>query len=182
MTGIIKTISPADARQLMQNGARLVDIREPDEYARVHIAGAENRPVNLVDHLARHDGAPVIYHCRSGNRTAAHAARLAAAAGDCACYILEGGLDGWQKAGLPVVADRGQPLELMRQVQIAAGILVLGGSLLAVFAAPGFIVIPAFVGAGLVTAGVTGWCGMARLLATMPWNRRLARSHPVTGN
>ena len=67
---------------------------------------------------------------------------------------------------------QGQPIELMRQVQIAAGTLVLCGLLLGLTVAPGFLGLTAFVGAGLVFAGISGWCGMARLLAAMPWNRR----------
>ena len=60
----------------------------------------------------------------------------------------------------------------MRQVQITAGALVLLGVLLGTFIAPAFFGVSAFVGAGLVFAGVTGWCGMANLLCVMPWNRR----------
>lgn len=62
----------------------------------------------------------------------------------------------------------------MRQVQITAGSLVLTGVLLGLFVAPGFFGLSAFVGAGLIFAGVTGWCGMANLLRVMPWNRRAA--------
>ena len=60
---------------------------------------------------------------------------------------------------------------LMRQVQITAGALVLAGVLLGAYVAPGWYGLSAFFGAGLVFAGVTGWCGMAKLLAVMPWNR-----------
>ena len=86
--------------------------------------------------------------------------------------ILGGGIDAWRQAGQPTVADRSQPLEIMRQVQITAGGLVLIGVLLGTFVAPGFFGLSAFVGAGLMFAGVTGWCGMANLLRVMPWNRR----------
>ena len=92
----------------------------------------------------------------------------------CETYILEGGLDAWRKAGLPVALDRSQPIEIMRQVQIAAGSLVLLGVVLGAFVAPGFYPLSGFVGAGLLFAGVSGFCGMARLLAVMPWNRRAA--------
>ena len=72
---------------------------------------------------------------------------------------------------MPVATDRSQPLELQRQVQIGAGSLTLLGVLLGLLASPWFYAIPAFVGAGLVTAGVTGFCGMARLLMRAPWNK-----------
>lgn len=85
--------------------------------------------------------------------------------------MLEGGLEAWRKAGLPLHLDRKQPLPLMRQVQIGAGSLVLVGVLLGYLASPWFFLLAGFVGAGLLQAGVTGWCGMANLLQLMPWNR-----------
>src|SRR3546814_8784676 len=78
-------------------------------------------------------------------------------------YVLEGGIDAWRRAGLEVAADRRQPLELMRQVQLAAGGLVLLGVALGFLVGPGLFALSAFVGAGLMLAGATGWCGMARL-------------------
>ena len=86
-------------------------------------------------------------------------------------YQLEGGLQAWKRAGLPVIADRKAPLPIMRQVQIVAGSLVLLGIVLAVLVSPWFMALSAFVGAGLIVAGITGFCGMANLLLHMPWNR-----------
>jgi len=85
--------------------------------------------------------------------------------------MLAGGVDGWAAAGLPLVENRKAPLELMRQVQIVAGSLVLAGVILGFLVHPGFFGLSAFVGAGLTFAGATGFCGMARLLALAPWNR-----------
>lgn len=85
--------------------------------------------------------------------------------------MLDGGLNAWEKAGLPVETNADAPLEIMRQVQIAAGSLVLIGVLLGFLVAPAWFGLSAFVGAGLTYAGVTGFCGMARLLMLMPWNR-----------
>lgn len=170
----MKTITPAEAAALAAKGARIIDVREPDEFARRHIAGAVNAPLSRLDRVDAGGAPGVIYHCRSGARTAAHADRLEAAA-DCPTYVLAGGIDGWAAAGLPVAADARAPLELMRQVQLAAGALVLAGVLLGFLVAPAWFGLAAFVGAGLMTAGATGWCGMARLLAAMPWNRALAR-------
>ncbi len=86
--------------------------------------------------------------------------------------LLEGGIDGWKAAGLPVTEDKSQPLPLMRQVQIAAGGLTLLGVILGYTVHGGFFLISGFVGAGLMLAGMTGFCGMARLLEKMPWNTR----------
>jgi rhodanese-related sulfurtransferase len=167
---MVKTIPPAMAATLVADGAVLVDVREADEHARLSIPGARSLPLSRLDQAMLPAGAPLVFHCRSGARTAAHAERLARKAG-CEAYLLEGGLDAWQRAGLPVVEDRRQPLELMRQVQIAAGGLVLLGAMLGTLVSPGFHAISAAVGAGLVFAGVTGTCGMANLLRLMPWNR-----------
>lgn len=166
------SIPPAEARRLIDAGARLIDIRDPDEHARAHIPGAANVPVAEIERLDA-GGGPVVFHCRSGARTEANAARLAGAAG-APCYAIDGGIEAWRRAGLAVAVDRGQPLELMRQVQLAAGGLVLLGAALGYLVGQEFFALSAFVGAGLVTAGATGWCGMARLLRLAPWNRSMA--------
>jgi rhodanese-related sulfurtransferase len=167
------TLSPADTRTAIDAGARLIDVRGADEHARERIGGAVNVPLDRLDTLA-HDGNPIIFHCRSGSRTTHHAARLDAAAGDTTAYVLAGGIEAWRSAGYATIADNSQPIEIMRQVQIAAGTLVLTGLLLGLFVSPAFMGLSAFVGAGLVFAGSTGWCGMAKLLGVMPWNRRSA--------
>lgn len=167
----LATLSPVDTRAAMDAGARLIDIREADEHVRERIPGAMNVPLGGIGDLPC-DGRPVVFHCKSGMRTAANATHLAAAAGSAPAYILGGGIDAWRQAGQPTVADRSQPMEIMRQVQITAGALVLIGVLLGLFVAPGFFALSAFVGAGLMFAGVTGWCGMAYLLRVMPWNQR----------
>jgi rhodanese-related sulfurtransferase len=171
----LQTISPARAAELVRKGAVLVDIREADEHAREHIPGARHHNLSRIDaeSPARADDDVLVFYCHSGARTKGNTARLSAAAPACAAYILEGGLDAWKKAGLPVRLDRSQPIDIIRQVQIVAGSLVLIGVLLGTFLAPGFYAVSAFVGAGLLFAGTTGFCGMAHLLALMPWNRRV---------
>ena len=178
----LPTVTPEKARHLLNQGAILVDIREADERARERIAGARHLPLSKLDEadLALHNGKPVIFHCRSGARTLANSARLAARAGEsCEAYVVEGGLDAWRKAGLPVVTDRNQPIEMQRQVQIGAGSMALAGTLLGALVSPWFYIVPGFVGTGLLLAGLTGFCGMARLLMRAPWNRTIARSQAV---
>ena len=172
------SLSPADvAARLKARTAVLVDVREPDEHAREHIVGAVAAPLSGFEaaHLALTPGKDVIFMCRSGNRTAGNCDRLAARV-DGPAHVLAGGLDAWKKAGLPVKTDTKQPLELMRQVQMAAGGLILVGALLGTLAHPAFWGLSAFVGAGLFVAGATGFCGMARLVAVMPWNRNMKRA------
>lgn len=169
----IRTISPAEAHRLIESGAALIDIRSPDEHARERIAAALNIPLDRLSPAAT-PGDVLVFHCRSGMRTAQAEGRLAAAAGGRDCYIVEGGLNAWAEAGLPVDRPRGVPIEMQRQVMITAGLLVLIGTILAWAVAPAWIALAAFVGAGLTFAGLTGFCGMARLLAMMPWNRQPA--------
>lgn len=172
----LQSITPGRAAELIRQGAVLVDIREADEHAREHIPGARHHAMSRIgkESPARPGDQVLVFHCKSGGRTRGNAARLAASAQSCELFALEGGLDAWKKAGLPVKFDARQPIEIMRQVQIAAGSLVFAGVLLGFFLSPGFYILSAFVGAGLMFAGVTGFCGMARLLALMPWNRRTA--------
>lgn len=170
-------LSPADAAAMIDGGhALLIDVREADEFAARHVPGALSRPLSLPDAgpLACGTGSSLIFTCLSGKRTQMNAARLAGLSPGPA-YLLEGGVQAWGKAGLPLAGrEAAQPLPLMRQVQIAAGALVLLGVALSLLVDPAFIGLAAFVGAGLAFAGLSGWCGMARLLAIMPWNRTAA--------
>jgi len=173
----LQTINAERADQLMRQGAVLIDIREADEHARERIPGARHHALSRIDteNPARPGDDVLVFHCRSGARTRANAPRLLAAAGaGCQTYVLEGGIEAWKKAGLPTAVDTRQPIEINRQVQIAAGSLVLAGVVLGALVAPGFYVLSGFVGAGLAFAGISGFCGMARLFALMPWNRRAA--------
>ncbi|QGN39304.1 rhodanese family protein [Klebsiella oxytoca] len=171
----IATLSPAETQALIERGARLIDIRDADEYAREHIPGAELVPLETLNNAAALHARPeetIVFHCQAGSRTQNNAIRLANAAAPAQAKLLAGGIQAWKAAGLPVKEDKSQPLPLMRQVQIAAGILILLGVALGYAFSSGFFLLSAFVGAGLTFAGVTGFCGMARLLALMPWNRR----------
>jgi rhodanese-related sulfurtransferase len=170
----LKTVSPERAAELVRAGAVLVDVREADEHARERIPGARHHALTRIDRdspaLSGDD--VLIFHCRSGARTKGNAAWLAAAAPKCETYILDGGIDAWKKAGLPVTLDRSQPIDLLRQMQITAGSLALLGVVLGTWLNPDFYALSAFIGAGLVFAGISGVCPMVRLLAVMPWNRR----------
>lgn len=166
----ITTVSPAEAHRLIDAGASLIDIRQPDEHARERIAGALNVP---LERLSK-DSAPgevLIFHCRSGMRTALAANALADVAAGRPSYIVEGGIQAWSKAGLAVETVRGAPIGMQRQVMIAAGGLVLLGSALAMLVAPVWMWLAVAVGTGLTFAGISGYCGMAHVLALMPWNR-----------
>lgn len=178
----LKSVSPTDASALVRDGALLIDIRESDEFARERIPGALHMPLSRLENttVPNDQGGVVIFHCRSGARTRANVNRLAAVAGG-AAYFMDGGLQSWKAAGLPVLHDRKQPIEIMRQVQIAAGLMVVTGVVLGAIVAPAFYWLASLVGAGLIFAGLTGTCGIAKLLAWMPWNRRTTPRESANG-
>lgn len=170
----MKTLAPQTAKALLDRSAAvLVDIRPPDEHARERIAQARCIPMDQLGAAPlAPQGTAIIFHCRSGQRTRLHAQALQACMAGEETYVLEGGLDGWKRAGLPVQRDASRPLELQRQVQIAAGAMVAAGTALGATASPWFYLLPGLIGCGLVFAGATGFCGLARVLMKMPWNRR----------
>ena len=173
----IKTIPIAEARRLTELGRPLhiVDVRTPAEFDAVHASGARSIPLDELDPAAlaadrRSADDPIYVICQSGTR-AAQACRRLDEAGVANVFNIEGGTAAWTRAGLPVERGASRVISLERQVRIAAGSLVLVGAVLAWVVNPAFAAVPALVGAGLVFAGVTDRCGMAFLLARLPWNR-----------
>ena len=162
------------ARQLESGAIRVIDVREPMEYAGGHIAGSLNVPLARLADTQLPEG-PLVLVCQSGNRSLQGCRRLLDRQPSRLLLDLDGGIPAWQQAGLPLQRQANAPLPLMRQVQIAAGSLVLLGLILSNTVAPAWIALTWFVGAGLCFAGISGFCGMARLLAAMPWNRMATR-------
>lgn len=158
------------AEQLHAQRVAVIDVREPMEYASGHIAGSVNVPLARL-HQAQLPRGPLVLVCQSGNRSRKGVQTLLQQGHPDPVSDLASGLPSWQQAGLPVRKLKNAPLPLMRQVQIAAGSLVLLGVILSQTVAPGWIWLSGFVGAGLTFAGLSGFCGMARLLAVMPWNK-----------
>lgn len=180
----ITTITPQKLSELIHSGAavELIDVRTPVEYREVHVSSARNVPLdqlNAAQFAAGRSGAEPLYViCRSGSR-GKQACEKFLAAGYTNVVNVEGGTQAWDQAGLPVVRGK-KAISLERQVRIAAGLLVLTGSVLGYFVSPYWIGLSAFVGAGLTFAGITDTCGMGMLLARMPWNQ-VPKATP-TGN
>ncbi len=156
--------------------AQLFDIREADEFFREHIEAAALVPQARFDSRTgdthRNDDSEIaVFYCNSGQRTRAAAAAITRC-GFREVYAMKGGLAGWKGAGFNTKVNRQAPISLQRQVQITAGSMVVAGLLLAWLLSPWFALISGFVGLGLVFAGVTNTCALARLLALLPYNRR----------
>ena len=178
----MKTITPAELQKLLtaQPDLSLIDVRTPVEFAEVHVPQARNIPLDQVNpgELAgpgqmRKDQ-PVYLLCRNGGR-ATKAADKFARAGFEQPFVVEGGTLGWIAANLPVTRGLTRVISLERQVRIVAGSLVLIGVVLGWLVHRDFFGLSAFVGAGLVFAGITDFCGMGLLLAKLPWNTRPPR-------
>jgi len=168
-------IQPARLAALLRQGveARLLDVRSAAEYDAQHVKGTVLQPLDSLvptEWKAPHGTAPLYVLCQAGGR-ASRAAALLAKEG-VACSVVEGGMEAWVAAGLPVEKGASRVLPLMRQVQVVIGLVSGTGAALAIWRHPLFALIPLFTSAGLVFAGATGYCGLALLLARMPWNRR----------
>lgn len=180
-----RTITAEELKQLHEQGQAvdLIDVRTPVEYREAHVSFARNLPLDQIDGKSRIDSpagaastegnsdgsAPIYVLCQSGNRSK-QACRKLESAGHDNIVNIDGGTSACIAAGLPVTRGK-KAMSLERQVRIVAGSMVLIGVLLGWLAHPGFYGLSAFVGAGLVFAGITDFCGMGLLLARMPWNK-----------
>lgn len=175
---MVAKISPQELAELHQSGQKieLIDVRTPAEFREVHVEFARNIPLdqlNPEDVIEARNGSqdnPLYVVCRSGSR-AEKACQKFHDAGFSNAVNVEGGTQACENAGVPLVRGA-KSMSLERQVRIAAGSLVVLGCLLAWQVHLAFLGLAAFVGAGLVFAGITDTCGMGMLLAKMPWNRR----------
>ena len=171
----MRTITPVELQQILtaQPSLPVIDVRTPVEFAEVRVSQARNIPLDELKpgSLQLPKDQPVYLLCRSGQR-ATKAAEKFAKEGFTQPVIVEGGTLAWIGANLPVTRSAGKVISLERQVRIVAGSLVFFGVALGWFVHRGFYGLSAFVGAGLVFAGVTDFCGMGLLLAKLPWNKR----------
>lgn len=172
----VASISVSRLAQLAgQGNVDVIDVRTAVEFREVRAQGVVNVPLDSLnpDHImnGRNGCAdqPLYVICRTGNRSAKACQRFIDA-GHRNVVNVDGGTKAWDEAGLPVIRGK-KAISLERQVRIAAGLLVLLGAVLGLVLHPYFLGISAFVGAGLVFAGITDTCGMGMLLAKMPWNR-----------
>ena len=155
--------------------ARLLDVRTSGEYAAAHVSGTTLIPLDQLDPIEflrqrGADSAPVYLLCQSGGR-AQRAIDQLSKAGVTGCVLVEGGTQAWKDAGFPLICGKSRVLPLMRQVQVVVGLLSATGSVLVLTVHPYFVLIPLVMGCCLLFAGLTGFCGLALVLAKMPWNK-----------
>jgi rhodanese-related sulfurtransferase len=171
----MKTISPAELQKILtaQPSSPVIDVRTPVEFAEVHVPQARSIPLDELkpSSLQLQKDQPVYLLCRSGQR-ATKAAEKFSREGFTQPVVVEGGTLAWIDSNLPVTRSAVKVISLERQMRIAAGAIVFTGVLLAHFVNFSFIWLSGLVGAGLVFAGITDFCGMGLLLAKLPWNKR----------
>ena len=170
------TIKHIDAQTLKQwltnDEAILIDVREPAEHKTANIPSAILKPLGSIccSDIPK-SRKKIVLHCQKGMRGTNACQKLFAENNDIEVYNLEGGIEAWKQAGFEVTSLGRKTLPLDRQVQLTIGVGILLFSLLAFFVSPVFAFASAFFGIGLINAGLTGWCGLAKLMAKMPWNR-----------
>lgn len=173
MTAPVKLDPDFVASHLNDGTITLIDIRTAIEFTSEHIQGAISLPLSTLEKggLQIESDKKAVFYCLSGMRTQKNCEHLTRhVQGE--VYILDGGMNAWKEAGLVMHSPTASSVVINRQVHISAGAIILSGVLLAKDFHPGFLVMTAMVGAGLIIAGVSGWCGMEKLLNVMPWNNK----------
>lgn len=173
MNGII---TPQQAFEWLKDGhAVLLDVREPDEFRAQHISYAQSLPLgclsDAIDSMQMPEGRKIIVQCLSGRRGESACALLTGKNIRHEIYNIEGGITGWQAAGLPIVGGAAPKFTIFRQVQTIVGALILLMVLLGFWGLTLAFVVAGIFGGALLFAGLTGWCGLAMLLQRMPWNK-----------
>ena len=177
---MIENLSPEHLRSRIQNSSsiKIIDVRTPAEFDEIHIQNAENIPLDQLSastsNLNSGEDGFLYFICQSGGRSR-RACEAMVTAGHAKVINIEGGTIACEAAGLPVVRGR-KTISLERQVRIAAGSLVFVGVLLGLCGGSygvqcAGLFLAGFIGAGLVFAGITDTCGMAMIIAKMPWNQ-----------
>jgi rhodanese-related sulfurtransferase len=169
----MKIIVAADLKKrLDKDEVLLIDVREPEEYKSESINGACLIPLSEISieklpSLSK----PIVIHCRSGKRSMDACIKLLASNSSLDVYSLDGGILAWSQAGFKTKKSRVDKLSIERQTQVAIGLIAFVGTVFGFMFNAAFYMLPGFIGLGLIFAGITGWCGMAKLLLKMPWNK-----------
>jgi len=167
------TIPPDKVRSILEThpGSILLDVRTPAEFAGRHAVDARNIPLDaLPTSSTLSKEVPICILCEKDGRAAIAADHLLKN-GYSQVHVVEGGTQAWIAAGLPMISLGKKSISIERQVRIATGGLVLLGVIFGLLINHVFLLLSGFIGAGLIFAGITDWCGMGLLLARAPWNR-----------
>jgi rhodanese-related sulfurtransferase len=167
------SVAAQEASALIAKNAILVDVREPAEFNAHHIPNAKLHPLGAIDanQLAEYGDKTVLIYCQKGMRGQKACEKILRDNPHSKVVNLVGGIEAWQAAGFAVKKGTSSVLPLDRQVQITLGGLILTFSLLGYYININLMFVSAFLGAGLLLSGLTGFCGLARVLSKAPWNQ-----------
>ena len=175
----ITRISPQEIHALAAEAPLIIDVRSHAEIDNLSYASSLPLPLHEINQTTAgelaSDERTIFILCGTGKRAQVAADTLAQWLPN-TLTIIDGGINAMINAGLPLQKGESSIISLERQVRIAAGGLVLCGALLGSFVHTAFFGLSAFVGAGLMFAGITDTCAMGLILATMPWNQRAKRT------
>ncbi|MEA3323331.1 MAG: rhodanese-like domain-containing protein [Patescibacteria group bacterium] len=171
-----KTIAPQELQErLGQKNKKVicVDVRTEGEHDAARIPNTINIPVDQlrthINELKKYD--EIYLHCTSGSRSQIACGILSDYGFDNQ-YSLEGGFGAWRAKKLPVVGNNKTRIPIMRQVLIAAAMIVLAGLIFKViFQNDLFLLLPFGVSIGFLYAGFSGNCLMTKILIKAPWNQ-----------
>lgn len=172
----INQVDPITLKEWLDNHeAVLIDVREVVEYQTCSIPHSRHLPLSQVTldkaHLPEHKNKKLVFHCKSGKRSMMACEKIIKEGVDFDIWNLTGGIDGWKEKNLKTVSQK-NILPLERQTQLAISVIILSGlSLNYILKDSAFLILPLIAGLGLLNAALTGWCGMARMIAKMPWNK-----------
>lgn len=170
----IRAVDATTLKRWIDSGeAVIIDVREPAEHTAQKIEGAKLIPLSTISkqQLPAPNGKKLVLHCGSGKRSTNACQKLLEEDPDLEVYNLEGGISAWSASGNDVESSGKFFLPLDRQVQLAIGLMLITGSILGYIFTPALFLLTGLIGAGLAFAGLTGFCGMAIMMARMPWNQ-----------
>ncbi|MGJ8692057.1 MAG: rhodanese-like domain-containing protein [Thalassotalea sp.] len=175
----VTTISPEQFLHTCDNqSVTVIDLRTVAEVSyealsdSIHLPVQDLNPLSFEQALtlAKHQHKNIYLLCQSGIR-ANKAVEILTDKVEQRLVVIEGGLNALKILGVKTVKGAGKVISLERQVRITAGAMTLLGVVLGSVLHPYWYGLSAFVGVGLMFAGITNSCGMALILARMPWNK-----------
>ena len=178
------TVKKIDARSvkdwLDKEQAVLIDVREPAEHLSCHIESSVSLPLSQLtsEELPKQTNKKIVIHCQSGKRSQIACEKIIKDHPGMELYNFDGGIKAWQQAGFAAKENKDKViLPIDRQVQLTIGMMLLIGVCLTYFVNTAFLIIPLLLGLGLCFAGISGTCGLLRVLAKMPWNKLTVDDH-----
>lgn len=152
-----------------------LDVRSAEECFASFVPGFVNIPGS---ELGRHEQELarfkcIVVLCASGMRARQAANTLDQMLPGREVWVLKGGLNTVAQGAERELSRAGRILPVQQQMQIGAGSMIMTATLLGTFVQPMAFLLVAGIGFGLFYAGLTGRCGVSRLLAHLPWNKNL---------